>query len=150
MSNFIPVLRPENLLFTPGFFEKILDDIPLTKARREKGETWSPSIDISETNGEFLVKVEVPGVDSKDLEVTLTQGLLTIRGEKKFEQDENRENYHRIERQFGSFARSLRLPDNVDNENIEARYKDGVLHLTIPKVEITEFNKKIEVKYDQA
>jgi HSP20 family protein len=104
-----------------------------------------PAFDISETEKDYVISGEIPGIDPKDLEVTLTDGILSIKGEKKHESEEKQENYHRVERHYGSFERSFRLPDNINRDELDASYKDGVLRLTLPKSEGSEV-KKIEVK----
>ena len=104
-----------------------------------------PHFDISETEKEYVISGEIPGIDAKDLNVTLTDGIITIKGEKKKETEDTEENYHRIERHYGSFERSFRVPDKVKTEKLDANYKDGVLKLTLPKAEASEV-KKIEVK----
>lgn len=92
-----------------------------------------------------MIAGEIPGIDVKDLKVTLTDGIVTIKGEKKKEQEEKEENYHRVERHYGSFERSFRLPDGIKTKELDAQYKDGILKLTLPKAEVSEV-KKIEVK----
>ena len=104
-----------------------------------------PAFDISETEKEYVISGEIPGIEPKDLEVTLTDGILTVKGEKKQESEEKEENYHRVERHYGSFQRSFRLPENIHRDKLDASYKDGVLRLTLPKSEESEV-KKIEVK----
>jgi len=104
-----------------------------------------PDFDISETEKEYMIAGEIPGIDVKDLKVTLTDGIVTIKGEKKKEQEEKEENYHRVERHYGSFERSFRLPDGIKTKELDAQYKDGILKLTLPKAEVSEV-KKIEVK----
>jgi len=108
-----------------------------------------PDFDISETEKEYAISGEIPGIDVKDLNVTLTDGIITIKGEKKKETEEKDENYHRIERHYGSFERSFRVPDTVKTDELDANYKDGVLKLTLPKAEVSEV-KKIEVKEKKA
>ena len=104
---------------------------------------WMPSVDISETDSDFAVKAELPGVDKDDVKVMLDNGVLTIKGEKKSEvKDEKR---HRLECVYGSFVRSFTLPQYVDAEKLQAKYKDGILSLTIPKLEMAK-PKQIEVK----
>jgi HSP20 family protein len=104
-----------------------------------------PAFDITENEKEYVISGEIPGIDPKDLEVTLTDGILSIKGEKKQESEEKEENYHRIERHYGSFQRSFRLPENIQREELDANYKDGILRLTLPKSEQSEV-KKIDVK----
>jgi HSP20 family protein len=106
---------------------------------------WAPRVDISETAGEFSIKVEIPEVKKDDVKVTVENGVLTIRGERKQEKDEKDEKFHRIERSYGSFTRSFTLPDNVNETKIEATFKEGMLYLQIPKTESPK-PKAIEVK----
>ncbi len=113
--------------------------------RATEGE-WAPSLDISETKDKVLVKVELPGVDPKDIDVTLRGDLLTIKGERKQEKEEKEENYHRIERVYGSFCRALRLPAEAEYEKVNATYKDGVLKLEIPKKEEAK-TRKIAIEH---
>ncbi|MFP3870600.1 MAG: Hsp20/alpha crystallin family protein [Syntrophobacteria bacterium] len=106
---------------------------------------WVPSFDVSETDSEIIVKVELPGMDVKDIDITLTDGVLTIQGEKKREDEDKKENYHRIERTSGSFCRRISLPVELKNEAIDATYKDGVLTVSLPKAE-EQKPRKIDVK----
>ena len=96
--------------------------------------TWAPPVDVAEEPEKILVRVEVPGMNEKDLRIHYEDGLLTISGEREFEQKDSR-NYHRIERSYGSFARTFSLPRNVDANKISAAYKNGVLEIEIPKPE---------------
>lgn len=107
--------------------------------------TLVPAFDISETEKEYMITGEIPGIDVKDLDITLLDGMLTIKGEKKKEKEDTDENYHRIERHYGSFQRNFRIPEKVKTDKLDATYKDGVLKLTLPKAEASEA-KKIEVK----
>ena len=94
---------------------------------------WAPTLDFSETKDAYLVKLEVPGVEQKDLSVTLENQMLTIKGEKHKEKEEKDEKYHRLERSWGTFARTLALPTGVDTEKVAASFKDGVLTVKMPK-----------------
>ncbi|MHC4661353.1 MAG: Hsp20/alpha crystallin family protein [Planctomycetota bacterium] len=127
----------------PSLFDNFFENFGLEPSR-EAG--WSPRLDISETETEFVVKADVPGVDPKELDISLEDDILTVSGEKKEEHEEKEENYHRIERSYGSFSRSIKLPSNVDSSKIEAGSKDGVLKLVIPKVEEEKKKFKIDVK----
>jgi len=111
--------------------------------RSEEGGEWLPSLDVAETKNEIVVKAEVPGLESKDIDISLSDGLLTIKGEKKQEREEKEENYHLVERSYGSFARSIRLPNEVQSDKINASYKNGVLRIVLPK---SEEAKKKEIK----
>ena len=106
---------------------------------------FTPAFDVSETDEDIIVKAELPGVDPKEVEVNLTGSTLTVNGEKKEEREDKTENMHRIERSFGSFSRSVTLPCEVKEDKIEATFKDGVLHLKLPKIELS---KKRSIKID--
>lgn len=106
---------------------------------------WVPSVDISETEGEYQIKAEIPDVRKEDVKVTLEDGVLTIQGERKREQEEKGKKFHRIERSYGSFVRSFSLPDVIEEEKVKAEFKDGVLNLHLPKSEKAK-PKAIEVK----
>jgi HSP20 family protein len=108
-------------------------------------DEWNPSVDISETENNLLIKAELPGLESKDVSVSISGDLLTIKGEKKKEKEEKDEHHHYIERYAGTFQRSFRLPVNVQSDKVEAAFKNGVLKITLPKV--AEARKKaIEIK----
>src|SRR5206468_11612098 len=96
---------------------------------------WAPAVDIYETEHELVVKADLPDVDPKDLDIRVENNVLTIRGERKFEKKVNEENYLRVERAYGAFARSFSLANTVNSENIKADYQNGVLTLVIPKRE---------------
>ena len=97
--------------------------------------SWAPQCDIYEDGESIVVKAELPGVDRNDIDVQVENNILTLRGERKREREVKTENVYRTERSFGIFSRSFTLPVTVDTEHIKAEYKDGVLHLTLPKVE---------------
>ena len=105
---------------------------------------WVPSVDVSETEGEYQIKAEIPDVKKEDVKVTVEDGVLTIQGERKYEKEEKGKKYHRVERSYGSFIRSFTLPDLVDEEGVKAEFKDGVLNLQLPKSVKTK-PKAIEV-----
>jgi HSP20 family protein len=107
--------------------------------------TFTPAFDVSETEKELIIKAEVPGIDKKDININLSDGLLTIKGEKKHEKEEESENYHRVERRYGTFSRTVRLPFEVEVDKVDATYKDGVLKITVPKSEAAK-PRKIEIK----
>lgn len=107
---------------------------------------WSPSVDIEEEDDRYLIKADLPGVDKKDIDVKLENGVLSIRGEKQTESETGKgTKRHRTERFHGSFARSFTLPDAVKADKVDASYKDGVLSLTIPKEEEAK-PKSIDIK----
>jgi len=104
-----------------------------------------PALDVSENDDGFVVKAELPGIDPKEVDINLTGDLLTIKGEKKDEKEEKGENFHTIERSYGSFSRSFQLPCDVQEDKIEAHYKDGVLDLRLPKAENAK-RKSVKIK----
>jgi HSP20 family protein len=106
---------------------------------------WVPSVDVSETDGEYQIKAEIPDVKKEDVKVTLEDGVLTIQGERKQEKEDKGKKYHRVERTHGSFVRSFTLPDLVDEEKVKAEFKDGILKLQLPKSEKAR-PKAIEVR----
>jgi len=120
-------------------------------ARPESGKEamtvadWIPAVDISETDAEYLIKAELPEVKKEDVKVTVQHGVLTIHGERKHEKEEKGKRYHRVERSYGSFTRSFTLPDEVDETKVRAEFKDGMLHLHLPKSEKAK-PKAIDVK----
>lgn len=107
----------------------------------------SPAVDMLETKDSVTVKVELPGIKKEDVEISLKDELLTIRGEKKEEKEEKGENRYYIERSYGSFSRTLTLPSRVKADKVKANYKDGVLEIVLPKVE-EEKTKEIQVKVE--
>lgn len=111
--------------------------------RSREGGEWLPSLDVTETKGDLVVRAELPGMDSKDIDISLNEGVLTIKGEKKQEKEEKEEGYHLIERSYGSFTRSVRLPKDIESDKISASFKNGVLKVVLPK---TEEAKKKEIK----
>jgi len=93
---------------------------------------WMPTVDISETEGEYLIKAELPEVRKEDVKVTVENGVLTLQGERRQEKEEKGKRFHRVERSYGSFVRSFTLPESVDESSVKAEYKDGVLKVTMP------------------
>lgn len=106
---------------------------------------WTPSVDISETAAEYVIKAEIPEVKKEDVRVTLENGVLTVRGMRRQEAEEKGRKYHRVERSYGSFVRSFSLPDLVDDAQVQAVFKEGILTLHLPKSEKAK-PKAIEVK----
>lgn len=109
-------------------------------------QNWYPSADISEGKDAYTVRVELPGVTKDDVKITLQENVLTIQGEKKQESETKDTNYHRLERSYGSFSRSFRLPTLVKADKIDANYKDGVLSIVLPKADEAK-TKEIEIKF---
>lgn len=106
---------------------------------------WSPVVDITEDKDAFKIKAELPGVEKKDVNVTIENGVLTIKGEKKVEKEEKGDKTHRIECAYGSFLRSFTLPQEIEPDGVDANFKDGVLTMKIPKSEKVK-PKQIDVK----
>jgi len=115
-----------------------------SEAGLEEGE-WMPLVDVSETGKEVLVNAEVPGMDPKDIDISLSGNLLTLKGERKHEEEKKGKSFHRIERSYGAFTRTIQLPAEVDSNKVDASYKDGVLTIRMPKTK-EESVRKIEVK----
>jgi len=99
---------------------------------------WSPAVDIYETENDLVLKADIPEVDPKHVAIQMENGTLTLKGERKFEEQENGKGFHRIERGYGSFVRAFSLPDTVDAEKVKADYKSGVLTVTLPKKEVAK------------
>jgi HSP20 family protein len=97
--------------------------------------SWSPAVDIYETDSEIMVQAELPGVDRKDIALQLENNVLTLKGDRRFEKETNQDNYHRIERSYGGFSRAFTIPTIVDEDKIRADYRDGILRVALPKKE---------------
>ncbi len=106
-----------------------------------------PELDVHESDKQFMIEVDLPGVEEKDVTVSLANGLLTIKGEKKVDREEKKDNYYMAERSYGSFQRSLRLPDTIDDTKLEARFDKGVLKIAAQKKpDAIRAERKIEIK----
>jgi HSP20 family protein len=110
------------------------------------GSGTFPAVNVSETGKEIAVDAELPGLEAKDVDVSLENGILVITGEKKFEGEEKKDNYHRIERSYGTFTRAVPLPAKVNPKGIKARFEKGVLHVTLPKAEPSQPAQKIKIE----
>ncbi len=106
---------------------------------------YHPSLDVTESKDELIVTAEISGMDAKDLDISVSDGILTIKGEKKQEREEKEENYHLMERRYGTFSRTVRLPAEIDVEKVDATYNQGILKIVLPKKEEAK-PKQIEVK----
>ena len=124
------------------FFDEPFGEMPVVWRR---GDGYTLALDVAEQEDKYIVKASVPGIKPEDVEITLTDNVLTIKGETKDEQERKEENYHLRERRFGSFMRSIALPNSVDADKIEAVNEHGVLTLTLPKATAVK-PKRIEVK----
>ena len=98
-------------------------------------EAWSPSVDIFETENDIVIKAELPGMEAKDIEIKLENNVLMLKGERRFEKETNKDNYHRVEMSYGNFSRSFSLPAFVDENKVRAEYKVGLLKVFLPKKE---------------
>jgi HSP20 family protein len=136
---------PVSFRATLPLFDRVLDEMfsPYPITYGEACATWVPASDIAETDKEYIVSVEAPGIDMNKTEVTYSRGVLTVTGEKVKESREG-ECCHCAERYSGSFKRSFRVSDNVDGDKIDATYKDGILKVVLPKTE-ERIVKKIEI-----
>lgn len=125
------------------------DTFARTRGREEglAAALWAPAVDIYETDAAVIVKAEIPGVDKEQISIEVKDGILTLRGERKFEKEIKEENYHRMERSYGAFVRSFAVPNAVDPDKIAAKLKDGVLEVQLPKVEKAKPKQiKVDVK----
>ena len=128
-------------------WDRFMGETPLV--RRITGEWW-PTVDVSETKDNFLIKAELPGMDASDVNVSVSGNVLTIKGEKRKEEEEKDEHHYRAERYYGSFQRSFQLPSSMQAEKVEATFEKGVLRVILPKVEEAKKKDiKIKVKTDK-
>lgn len=143
-----PILKRSGLAVRPNktVFDRFIEEMGLNDLWMEEAEAkWIPALDVTETENEIKVKAEVPGIAKEDISVNLSDGLLTISGEKKEEKEEKTEDRTVSERRYGSFSRTVRLHSEVDEEKVEAAYKDGVLTITLPRAGTVK-TTKIAVK----
>ena len=131
-------------------FDDFLGGMPTFPSLRQSSvaaQVLTPALDVKETEKELVVTADLPGIDEKDVNLTLQDGVLTMRGEKKSERKDERENFHLVERSHGSFQRSIRLPETIDEDKVEAHFDKGVLTVTLPKrPEMVKAEKKIAIK----
>ncbi|MCL5744632.1 MAG: Hsp20/alpha crystallin family protein [Acidobacteria bacterium] len=121
-------------------FNRLLSEPPT-------GRPWSPAVDIYETDNEVVLKADLPDMDLNDIDLRVENQTLTLRGERKFHQEEATKGFHRIERNYGSFTRSFSVPHTVDTDKVGAEYRNGVLTITLPKKEAAKPRQvKVEVK----
>jgi HSP20 family protein len=118
---------------TSRLFEDFFNDFPFTSYTSEQKDSWIPAVDILEKEGNLILHAELPGMSEKQIDLKLEGNTLTIKGERKMDKEDKKNNYHRVESFHGSFTRSFRLPETVDLEKISADYKNGVLTVTIPQ-----------------
>lgn len=130
-----------NRLFTTSFSRN--DNEQMSRG------SWLPSVDISETRNEIVIEAELAGLKPEDVEISIDNNTLTLRGERRLDKKEQNDNYHRVERSYGSFTRSFTLPRTVSSDEANAEFNHGVLKVTLPKREETKA-RKIEIKSDSA
>jgi HSP20 family protein len=132
---------------------RMLDEMVGGSTRRQNGarakqltEAWAPTIDVVNKDSNLVVRAELPGVKQEDVDITLHDGVLTISGERKAEQEEERGGYYVRERRYGSFSRSLALPEGIDESKIHARYDNGVLEVTVEGAAAVQEPKRIQIE----
>ncbi len=145
MTVYLPTLRRRESLGRPalGLFDRFFEDFRVPGEFVERTE-WTPPIDTSETEDELIITLEVPGMDRKDININLSEGLMTVTGERKREKTDD-ETYRCTERCYGSFSRSICLPFDVETDKVDATFKNGVLKITLPRSEAAKA-KHIEIK----
>ena len=124
---------------------RIFDDTVHRLGSIDNGGAWCPCADVMEREGEIILTLELPGVEKQDIEINVDGNTLTVRGEKKLADGTKPEEYHRVERRYGTFSRSFTLLDTVDGSKIKAAHKEGLLRLTLPKKDIIK-PRRIEVE----
>ena len=134
--------RPESDILSRSFDDLFNEFFSNTPSYKRDG--FMPSVDISESEKQFELSVELPGMKKEDIKIDLENGRLTISGERKFENKESGKNFHRVESRFGQFTRTFHLPDSINEESIVAKYADGILNITIDKSE-DKVKKQIEI-----
>ena len=126
-----------NLLTAQRDFDRLFKEAfnPFVSEGDLSTRTWAPPVDIYENENDIVLKAELPGIEPKDVEVKVEDNTLYLKGERKFEKEVKNESYHRVERSYGSFARSFSLPNSISTDKVKAEFKDGLLTLTLPKRE---------------
>ncbi len=129
----VPYIRRSEVPSTTRLFEEFFNDFPFGSFMPETRDSWIPSVDILEKDGNLMLRAELPGMNEKDIDLKIEGNTLTLKGERKMDSEDKKNNYHRVESYYGSFTRSFRLPDTLDYEKISADYKNGVLTVTLPQ-----------------
>jgi HSP20 family protein len=143
---FLSLHREVNRLFDDVFRGGTGQMLTGGQGQGAEGAVMMPHIDVSETDRELKVCAELPGVSENDVDIRLEDDVLVIRGEKKFERKDEKENYHFVERSYGTFQRALRLPGPINPDQVQARFENGVLTVTLPKTEQTERSRRIQIQ----
>ena len=128
-------------------FDRIFDSMFTNVLPRfSLAESWMPAVDVNETETEFLLSADIPGLDKKDVSIDIHDGVITIEGERAIDNEKSTDDYRIRERQLGSFNRSFRLPDNVNEVKVAAKFKNGVLKVTLPKTkEVIPEGRQIKI-----
>lgn len=139
------LVRRNSDWFVPATMDNFLDRFFNDSFVQDRG-SFNPRVDVAETEKEFEIQVAVPGFDKKDFNIDLSDGKLTISGERKFRNEKKEKNYHSIQTEYGKFVKTFQLPKNIKDADIKASYENGILGITIPKDEVKKLASKIEVK----
>jgi HSP20 family protein len=139
------IIRYNPADFVPTTFSTMIDRFFNESLARTGGSTFSPRVDVIESEAAYEVHVAVPGMNKEDFKVEINDNFLTVSGERKFTNEKKDKNYHSVETQYGSFSRSFTLPENADGAKINAKYNNGILELTIPKDEKKVLKQTIKV-----
>ena len=142
---FMSLHRQMNRLFD-DVFRGATGQMPSGQEQGGEGGMLMPQMDVSETDRELTICAELPGVSEKDIDIRLEDDVLVIQAEKKFERKDEQENYHFMERSYGTFQRALRLPGPIDPDQVQARFENGVLTVTVPKSEQQERSRRIQIQ----
>jgi len=129
----IPYIRRTEAPISTRLFEEFFNDFPFASSFPSTRENWNPAVDILEKDGDLILRAELPGMTEKQIELKLEGNTLTLKGERKLENEDKKNSYHRVESFYGSFMRTFRLPDTVNMEKISADYKNGILTITMPQ-----------------
>lgn len=142
---YLTISKPRSRVeLMPRMFDRMFDEFCSMAPCAETEIGWEPRADVHETDDAYKVEFDLPGIDKNDVKVKFEENTLTVSGERKSETKSDENNYHRVERAYGSFCRSVRLPKNVNSQKINASFKNGVLEITLPKAEEVK-PKEIEI-----
>ena len=131
----VPYIRRTEAPLANRLFEEFFNDFPLAGSFPDTRENWNPAVDILEKDGNLILRAELPGMTEKQIDLKLEGNTLTLKGDRKFVKEVKEENYHRVERSYGAFQRAFTLPGTVQHDRVKAKFKDGILEITLPKVE---------------
>jgi len=129
----VPYIHRTEAPIANRLFEEFFNDFPFTSSFPDTRENWNPAVDILEKDGNLILRAELPGMTEKQIDLKLEGNTLTLKGERKMDAEDKKNNYHRVESFCGSFIRTFRLPDTVDMDKISADYKNGILTVTLPQ-----------------